>query len=371
VQWCKDSGFSGCSGNTSNASSASFTHSTVLADGTWYLRVLASDAVSNNSSYSSNGSVVVDTTAPSVPTNLTSTLIADKQARLTWSAVSGASSYKVYKSTTNNSSGFTNVGTPTNANYDADMNCDRHWFYVTSLDSVSNESAASSTTEILPNCPSTSTSSTSSGSSTSTSTTTTTASPSPSLSSQLETGNWKLETEEETNGPIIPKLSLPKELAKIPQLVEKAGFLKRFFAYVLRAIRDVGQYLAARFGDGLAYVSDKLAQVAIYFGGNIKGSKTDLAQVPKLQITDVGITKLSSTAVIINWKTNKEATSKVNFGLDTSYGNDAQDTDLVKEHSLTLGNLQPDETYYFEVMSQVGNDYVYDAYYTFTTRSES
>ncbi|MBI4137987.1 MAG: peptidoglycan-binding protein, partial [Candidatus Wildermuthbacteria bacterium] len=47
------------------SATASFTHSTELAEGTWYFRVKAADAVSNESSYSSNGSVVVDTTAPS------------------------------------------------------------------------------------------------------------------------------------------------------------------------------------------------------------------------------------------------------------------------------------------------------------------
>lgn len=50
--------------NNSSISSASFTHSVALANGTWYGKVKAFDAAGNNS-VSSNGSVVIDTAAPS------------------------------------------------------------------------------------------------------------------------------------------------------------------------------------------------------------------------------------------------------------------------------------------------------------------
>ena len=71
VQWCQDSGFVGCGGNISTTASASFTHTTALADGTWYLRVKAKDLLNNESTYSSNGQGVVDTIAPTISiTNL-------------------------------------------------------------------------------------------------------------------------------------------------------------------------------------------------------------------------------------------------------------------------------------------------------------
>ncbi len=64
VEWSTDQTFaSGVS--TSTAATNSFTHSTALSGGTWYFRVKASDAAGNNSSYSSNGSVIVNTSAPS------------------------------------------------------------------------------------------------------------------------------------------------------------------------------------------------------------------------------------------------------------------------------------------------------------------
>src|SRR3989344_3884150 len=71
VQWPQSSGFSsGVSASTSTTNS--FTQPSALTDGTWYFRVLATDVVGNNSSYSTAGSVVVDATAPSVPNTPTS-----------------------------------------------------------------------------------------------------------------------------------------------------------------------------------------------------------------------------------------------------------------------------------------------------------
>ncbi|MBI4091170.1 hypothetical protein HY419_00295, partial [candidate division WWE3 bacterium] len=64
VEWCTSSSFSGCSSNTSTTTTNSFTHSTALADGTWYFRVKSKDTLDNESSYSSNGSVLIDTVAP-------------------------------------------------------------------------------------------------------------------------------------------------------------------------------------------------------------------------------------------------------------------------------------------------------------------
>ncbi|GEM_PF-4669660 len=58
-------------GGTTNSASVtanSFTHTTVLAEGTWYVKVKAFDAAGNASALSGNGSVVIDTQAPVVST---------------------------------------------------------------------------------------------------------------------------------------------------------------------------------------------------------------------------------------------------------------------------------------------------------------
>ncbi len=66
VQWSQDSDFlSGVSSNT--ASGATFTHGSDIPEGTWYFRVRAVDDVGNQSGWSGNGEVYVDTDAPSAP----------------------------------------------------------------------------------------------------------------------------------------------------------------------------------------------------------------------------------------------------------------------------------------------------------------
>jgi hypothetical protein len=84
------------------------------------------------------------------------------------------------------------------------------------------------------------------------------------------------------------------------------------------------------------------------------------------RIANVQVKEISSTEATITWETNDYATSKVNYGFSTSYGEEVFSNELVKEHKLVLKNLKPEELYYFEVMSH-GKNYVYDAYRTFTT----
>ena len=85
-------------------------------------------------------------------------------------------------------------------------------------------------------------------------------------------------------------------------------------------------------------------------------------------ISDLRVEETGKDYAVIYWKTNHYATSKVNYGFDTSYGQDVYSTKRVKEHKMVLENLEPGKKYFFEVMSQNKN-YVYDAYHTFETRN--
>lgn len=83
-EWSQDADFNSFSGQyvTTN----SFTHNTPLSDGLWYVRVSAKDAQSN-SSIAVEGSVVVDTTAPTNPgTPQVSSTASNNQPVLTWVA---------------------------------------------------------------------------------------------------------------------------------------------------------------------------------------------------------------------------------------------------------------------------------------------
>ncbi len=61
VQWCSNSGFTGCDSNTDTSTTNSYTHSTALADGTWYFRVKSADLAENSSAYSSSGTDTINT----------------------------------------------------------------------------------------------------------------------------------------------------------------------------------------------------------------------------------------------------------------------------------------------------------------------
>jgi len=75
------------------------------------------------------------------------------------------------------------------------------------------------------------------------------------------------------------------------------------------------------------------------------------ADVVPPDITNVEITNVSETAVTVTWKTNEEADSLVNYGLQENYGIVRIPVTDKTEHTITLDGLEPGRTYYFRVVS--------------------
>jgi phosphodiesterase/alkaline phosphatase D-like protein/type II secretory pathway pseudopilin PulG len=70
------------------------------------------------------------------------------------------------------------------------------------------------------------------------------------------------------------------------------------------------------------------------------------------QFSDLSASATSSTATI-TWGTNEPATSQVEYGLTTAYGNTTTlDSTLVTSHSQGLTGLQPNTQYHYRVQSQ-------------------
>src|SRR5690606_18387426 len=91
----------------------SYNHATPLADGTWYFRVRAEDALGNQSAWSAHGTVLIDTSPPTLPgMPYTSSPTNDNTPTWTWDSSSDAgvgltpSPYFVQWS---NDSGFSSV----------------------------------------------------------------------------------------------------------------------------------------------------------------------------------------------------------------------------------------------------------------------
>jgi hypothetical protein len=105
LQVANNAGFSPLLVNATGLTATSFTPATALPEGTIYWRVRSLDAAGQPGAFSMPDTFVVDTTAPGVPVAVPVTPDPTNNARptLAWSAVSGASSYRVLVSRT---SGF-------------------------------------------------------------------------------------------------------------------------------------------------------------------------------------------------------------------------------------------------------------------------
>jgi hypothetical protein len=71
-----------------------------------------------------------------------------------------------------------------------------------------------------------------------------------------------------------------------------------------------------------------------------------------VEIADEQRTDLTATTATITWTTNVAASSEVQYGTTTSYGESASSADLVTSHSVTLTDLDPDTVYYWRVVSR-------------------
>jgi len=70
------------------------------------------------------------------------------------------------------------------------------------------------------------------------------------------------------------------------------------------------------------------------------------------QITGISSSAVTNQSVLISWATDEGATSRVRYGTNpANLSGDSQDTTLVQAHGLTLTNLTPNTTYYYQVSS--------------------
>ncbi|MFH1895986.1 MAG: fibronectin type III domain-containing protein [bacterium] len=98
-------------------------------------------------------------------------------------------------------------------------------------------------------------------------------------------------------------------------------------------------------------------------------AKTILKGEESLEITQVKIAAVSKDSITVTWSTNHYATSKVNYGRTLAYGDDVLDPTRVLDHEVVIVGLEPETTYYFEVISHNGTT-AYDAYHIANTLPE-
>ena len=76
------------------------------------------------------------------------------------------------------------------------------------------------------------------------------------------------------------------------------------------------------------------------------------------QISNIQVDSNSTSSVTISWQTDELASSAVNYGADTSYGNSQTSATLSTDHSYTLTGLTAGATYHYQltVMDAAGNE---------------
>lgn len=103
--------------------------------------------------------------------------------------------------------------------------------------------------------------------------------------------------------------------------------------------------------------------ISLYAGGSDQLAHT--AKIDDFYVHSVGnlpdttpptITNIAAvpgtTSATITWSTNEDATSSVDYGATTSYGNNAASAALSQAHSVELTGLTPNTTYHFRVTSE-------------------
>ena len=117
-----------------------------MTDGTYTVTATATDAAANVSNASAGFALVVDTTAPTVPSNLNATTPTSVAPALTWNpstdVTTSVATYKVWR---DDGSGPSVIGTTANTNYtDSSLTIGGTFTYcLSAVDTVGNESAVS------------------------------------------------------------------------------------------------------------------------------------------------------------------------------------------------------------------------------------
>ncbi len=87
-----------------------------------------------------------------------------------------------------------------------------------------------------------------------------------------------------------------------------------------------------------------------------------------MQISDVSVSNITDTKAVVRWNTNIASTSRIDFGLDTSYGVYlTTGSELRTSHEITITSLTPLSTYHFSVTSGINGQKVSTFDRTFKT----
>jgi len=90
----------------------------------------------------------------------------------------------------------------------------------------------------------------------------------------------------------------------------------------------------------------------LYFGSSPRGRifRTTISNVPPPKVMDVRIDEITSHSAVINWTTDKEANTIIEYGTDLNYGFTVIKEEKSIIHKLTLTNLKALTKYHFRLL---------------------
>lgn len=113
------------------------------------------------------------------------------------------------------------------------------------------------------------------------------------------------------------------------------------------AVDASGNVYVAGFTDGARFPTTAKSFDRTYGG---KGDAFILKLTP-LTLTGIQVQEIDASSATISWSTSSPSSSKVLFGLTSTYGSEMSDDSLTTEHFVTLTGLQPRTLYHFQCAS--------------------
>ena len=77
---------------------------------------------------------------------------------------------------------------------------------------------------------------------------------------------------------------------------------------------------------------------------------------PPFELKNINVIEVTKNSALITWRTDEKTDSRVDYGLDSSYGKSSYNKKEVSTHTIKLKNLDSNTEYHFAITSTNKND---------------
>jgi len=191
-------------------------------------------------------------------------------------------------------------------------------------------------------------------------------------SSSYDDGNWHLVTDTYSSG--VEKLYIDGSFVG-SQTTSEVGYSSTYKYFLAAAYASTAWPSTGPIGGSWLYFDGTMDDARIY-GRAL--SSSDIAELyasgtsasPVAPVLSSIVATTTPTSAAITWTTDQNASSTVNYGATSSYGNASTTNTLVIAHQILLSGLSPSTTYHYQAASGNASGLAgTSSDYTFTTLS--